>query len=204
MARLPSRLAAAAAVILAAAPLPAQAPAAAAPATSAAAAPIVEIYRREVFSYQRTGRPDPFQPLLSVADLGYRVEDLRLTSIIYSPDPRMSVAVFAVADCARRFRLRTGQSMGGITVSAIYPNRVDLRVEDFGVARIETLTLQRRRVGVDSRDPAAPTATQGQPMIIQQAPPPQRTEPAGPLRRGGRPTTPAPTTPRPKPSTGNR
>lgn len=153
---------------------------------AAAATPAVEAYRREVFTYQRGGRPDPFQPLLSAADLGYRVEDLRLTSIIYSPDPRMSVAVFALADSARRFRLRTGQRLGGITVAAIYPRRVDLRVEDFGVARIESVTLQRPTAAqTPSSGPALDPSSQ--PVIIQQQPA-APASPAGPLRRGGRGT----------------
>ena len=135
----------AAVALLWAAPLAAQAKAANAAPAPAAAGTAVEVYRREVFTYQRSGRPDPFQPLLSAADLGYRVEDLRLTSIIYSPDPRQSVAVFALADSARRFRLRTGQRLGTITVAAIHPRRVDLRVEDFGVARIESVRLDQLR-----------------------------------------------------------
>lgn len=163
---------------------PAAAQARAASATAPATSPI-EVYRREVFAYQRAGRPDPFQPLLSAADLGYRVEDLRLTSIIYSPDPRASVAVFALADSARRFRLRTGQRLGGITVAAIHPRRVDLRVEEFGVARIESVVLQRATQTEEAASRGGNAANPGQPVIIQQAPPQRPAEPAAPLRRGG-------------------
>src|SRR5215218_1067267 len=89
---------------------PAQAPArpvSTAPAPAAGAAlPAADVYRREVFRYQRGGRPDPFQPLLTAAELGFRVEDLRLTAIIYSPGGNRSVAVFATGDSARRYRLR--------------------------------------------------------------------------------------------------
>src|SRR3954464_2211796 len=83
---------------------PAPPPAPAAPA-GRAALPAADLYRREVFRYQRGGRPDPFEPLLSAAELGFRVEDLRLTAIIYSPAGR-SVAVFAAGDSARRYPLR--------------------------------------------------------------------------------------------------
>src|SRR5687767_15582633 len=117
---------------LAAAPAAAQAPApaaarpvaAAAGAPAAATLPAADVYRREVFRYQRGGRPDPFQPLLSAAELGFRVEDLRLTAIIYSPAGR-SVAVFASGDSARRYRLRQGQRLGTMTVLRISPQRVD-------------------------------------------------------------------------------
>lgn len=206
MAGFRSRLVLAALALLPAAPAAAQSQAAAAtPEPSPIAA-----YRREVFTYQRGGRPDPFQPLLSAADLGYRVEDLRLTSIIYSPNPGQSVAVFALADSAnRRFRLRAGQRLGTITVAAIYPRRVDLRLEDFGVARIESVTLQRP--GPQGTGPA-PAATQGGtpnaqgpgvvPFVVRQTAPAQ--PPPGALRRGGarnaqpqNTTTPAQNAPRP-------
>ena len=118
--RLPADLLAVLALAaLAAAPAsaPAQAPAAAPPAAGAAL-PAADVYRREVFRYQRGGRPDPFQPLLTAAELGFRVEDLRLTAIIYSPAGR-SVAVFAAGDSARRYRLRQGQRLGTMTVTRI-------------------------------------------------------------------------------------
>ena len=207
MAGFRSRLALAALALLSAAPLAAQTQAAAAtPAPSPIAA-----YRREVFTYQRAGRPDPFQPLLSAADLGYRIEDLRLTSIIYSPNPQQSVAVFALADSARRFRLRTGQRLGTITVAAIHPRRVDLRVEDFGVARIESITLSRPGPqGNAGETPPAQGQAAGQPrsegqgvvpFVVRQTAPPA--QPAGPLRRGGarnaqpQTTPPAQNAPRP-------
>lgn len=196
MARLPERIAVLALALLWAAPAAAQArPASAtAPATSP-----IEVYRREVFTYQRAGRPDPFQPLLSAADLGYRIEDLRLTSIIYSPDPRASVAVFALADSARRFRLRTGQRLGGITVAAIHPRRVDLRVEEFGVGRIESVVLQRATRNEADAARGGNSPTQGQPVIVQPAPQ-ARPEPRAPLRRGGARNNAPPDASRPAPT----
>src|SRR5215210_3436122 len=130
------------------APAPAQAPArpvsTAAPAPAARAAlPAADVYRREVFRYQRGGRPDPFQPLLTAAELGFRVEDLRLSAIIYSPGGNRSVAVFATGDSARRYRLRQGQRMGTMTVLRILPNRVDVRVDEFGGSRLQSIPLVR-------------------------------------------------------------
>jgi hypothetical protein len=170
---------------------PAAAQPAAPPADSSAVA--VESYRREVFRYQRGGRPDPFQPLLSAADLGYRVEDIRLTSIVYSPDPRQSIAVFALADSSARHRLRTGQRLGSVTVVGIYPRRVDVQVNDFGNVRLQSLTLQRA-VRAPAPGPGAGAATLGpgqpggpQQVIIQAPPPAAPAAPSGPLRRGGQP-----------------
>jgi hypothetical protein len=39
-------------------------------------------YRREVFEYRRSGRPDPFRSLLNGTDLGVRPEDLTLTGVV--------------------------------------------------------------------------------------------------------------------------
>ncbi|HSU13200.1 hypothetical protein [Longimicrobium sp.] len=186
------------AVLALAAPLAAQAPApapAASPlaagapdAASTATLPAGDVYRREVFRYQRGGRPDPFQPLLTAAELGFRVEDLRLTAIIYSPDARRSVAVFAEGDSARRYRLHQGQRLGTMTVTRIWPQRVDVRVDEFGGSRLQTVLLQR-------------TARQQQAVAADQAPAAQQipvtiapaAQPAAPrvLRRGAQASPPA-------------
>jgi hypothetical protein len=159
------------------------APAAAQPAAPAdSAVRPVQTYRREVFRYQRGGRPDPFQPLLSAADMGYRVEDLRLTSIVYSPNPRQSIAVFAMADSSGRFRLRAGQRLGNITIIGIYPRRVDVQVSDFGVARVQSLTLQRV---VRPPAPGPGAGAEGLPQQVVVPQPVAPAPPSGPLRRGG-------------------
>ncbi|HEX2093213.1 MAG TPA: AMIN domain-containing protein [Longimicrobiaceae bacterium] len=75
------------------------------------AAPVV--YRREVFQYPRAGRPDPFRSLLSAEELGYRIEDLQLTGVIYSPNPRLSAAVLTEVVSKKRFRLHVGERVGG-------------------------------------------------------------------------------------------
>ncbi|HET7230398.1 MAG TPA: hypothetical protein VFJ16_10380 [Longimicrobium sp.] len=206
-------LALAAAPLAAQAAAPAAAPpagrvAAAAPAPGAATLPAGDVYRREVFRYLRGGRPDPFTPLLTAAELGFRVEDLRLTSIIYSPDARRSIAVFAEGDSARRYRLHQGQRLGTMTVLRIWPQRVDVRVDEFGGSRLQTVLLQRAQ----RQEPAAPAAAQaGQPQlpvtITQQAP---QQEAARVLRRGttavqngvsaGTPARPAPPAPAAAPS----
>jgi hypothetical protein len=167
---------------------------AAAPASAPAAIEPVEVYRREVFTYQRTGRPDPFQPLTGGAELAIRPEDLQLSGLIYSGNPRESVANFIVPGTDRRIRLRTGERFGALTVLSIYPGHVNVRVDEFGNSRIYSIQLQRRRF--DNGQPRAvaaeqdgdPTAAepraQAQQQPQQDQPPTQ--VPAAPQRRGSR------------------
>ncbi|MDQ3555345.1 MAG: hypothetical protein M3409_01010 [Gemmatimonadota bacterium] len=102
------------------------------------------VYEREAFRYERGGRPDPFRSLLGTEELGVRVEDLTLRGVIYNPEAGLSVAVLWDEAAKRRIRLRTGERVAGITVVGIYPRRVDVRVDEFGVSRRETLYLRTR------------------------------------------------------------
>jgi hypothetical protein len=132
---------------------------AAAPAPAAATLPEGEVYRREVFRYPAAGgRPDPFQPLLRGEEIGVRVQDLKLVGIVYSGDPRASVATFTLPDSAQRVRLRVGQRLGSVTVLSIQPRRVDVREDEMGVSRVYQLELQRapRPGAAGGQAPAAP------------------------------------------------
>jgi hypothetical protein len=165
-----------AAALLPAAPLAAQAAAARPAANPAAEAPATlpeaDVYRREVFQYQAGGRPDPFRPLLSGDDMGVRVQDLRLVGIIASPNPRTSVAVFTLPTDSSRLRLRVGQRLGAVTVTAIHPRRVDLREDALGVSRTYSLELQRT-----PRPPATPGRPAPAPAPAQAAPQPAPARP---------------------------
>lgn len=149
-------------------------PAAAAPGT--AVLPETDVYRREVFRYQAGGRPDPFRPLLAGDDMGVRVQDLRLVGIIYSSNPRASVAVFTLPTDSTRVRLRPGQRLGAVTVVAIRPRSVEVREDALGVSRTYSLELQRTRrpVATEGSAPATPAApVQGAPDRARQAQPGQ-------------------------------
>lgn len=104
-----------------------------------------DVYRREVFTYDRAGRPDPFRSLLGSADLAIRVEDLVLRGIVYNPDPRRSVVVFGERGSERRFRAKLGDRIGGIRIVAIRARSVDVSVEELGVTRRETLQLKAEK-----------------------------------------------------------
>jgi hypothetical protein len=198
----PLLAAAAGALLAAAVPAAAQA----APAGPAAHAPGLPadtglVYRREVFQYQPVGRPDPFRPLLNAADLGVRLEDLRLTAVVYHPNPRLALAVFTRGDTSRAIRVRVGQRIGGLTVLAIYPRRVDVRVDEFGTSRVESVGLKRavfspEAAAAATLSPIAPSAgaapagAAGQQGGQPAAQVPERPQP---LSRGGRkPASPNP------------
>lgn len=99
-------------------------------------------YEREVFDYQRAGRADPFRSLLQGSELGIRVEDLTLTGVVYSSNPRVSVAVLTRRGADRPIRARVGDRVGGLQVVAIGPRSVDVVIEEFGIARRATIQLK--------------------------------------------------------------
>jgi hypothetical protein len=101
------------------------------------------VYRREVFQYSRAGRADPFRSLLGSVDLGVRPEDLALRVIVADEDPRQSVAIFTQSGANQRIRVRTGDRIGGMTVVAIHPRRVDVVIDDFGVPRRESFYVKK-------------------------------------------------------------
>jgi hypothetical protein len=99
-------------------------------------------YRRELFEYRRAGRSDPFRSLLTGTDLGVRAEDLTLRGIVYSTNPRSSVAVLVRRGVDRPIRARVGDRVGGLQVVAIGPRSVELVIEEFGIARRATVELK--------------------------------------------------------------
>jgi hypothetical protein len=107
------------------------------------AAELQVIYRREVFEYSRNGRPDPFRSLIGTMDLGIRPEALSLRVVLADPDQRESVAIFTELGEGRRIRVRTGDRIGGMTVIAIHPRRVDVVIEEFGVPRRESFFVKK-------------------------------------------------------------
>ena len=100
------------------------------------------VYQREVFHYGRGGRPDPFRSLLNSEEFGYRIEDMSLTGVMYNANPSRSVAVLSQNGASRRIRVRVGDRLGGIRIVSIRPRSVDVLIEEFGVARRETLELK--------------------------------------------------------------
>jgi hypothetical protein len=113
------------------------------------------------------------------------VEDLRLTAIIYSPAGNRSVAVFAEGDSARRYRLHQGQRLGTMTVVRILPQRVDVRVDEFGGSRLQTIPLVRsERIQQAAAQASGAPAPQQAQFPVTFTPAPQAPQAPRVLRRG--------------------
>ncbi|OGU14488.1 MAG: hypothetical protein A3K13_00980 [Gemmatimonadetes bacterium RIFCSPLOWO2_12_FULL_68_9] len=99
---------------------------------------------REVFAYRGAGR-DPFQSLLTSADIRPLLEDLRLTGVWYDDRyPARSVAVLRDVSVNKRYEVRADDELGRLRVAAIRPREVVFSIEEFGVTRQVTLALRKQ------------------------------------------------------------
>ncbi len=107
-----------------------------------ATAPATEItLHREVFSYSGGGRRDPYKSLMSSSDVRPLLSDLRLTAVAFDPDGQNSVAILRDSFSKLQYRIRVGQQLGRLRVSAIRQKAVQFTIEEFGFNRQETLPL---------------------------------------------------------------
>jgi hypothetical protein len=128
-------------------------------------------FEREVFSYPRFGRRNPFRPL-SGTDGGPRFEDLELRgTLVVGSNPRQSVAILALRGLAQRrvitqanaagraqaagtalvadtilvpsttMRLHVGETWGRVRIVQILKDRVVVDVTEFGVTERKTLPM---------------------------------------------------------------
>lgn len=110
------------------------------------------VFEREVFDYPTYERRNPFAPLTSTSS-GPRFEQIRLRGIIYSPDPRRSVALLGTGAQAgaqaaaggQTRRIRIGESWGNVRVLEIHRDQIVVEVEEFGLTERRVLQLERRR-----------------------------------------------------------
>ena len=101
---------------------------------------------REVFSYEGGGR-DPFMSLLRSGDIRPLLSDLKLVGIYY--DGRFtarSVAVLRDVTNARIYRVKPGDIIGRLKVTAIRPREIVFTVQEFGFERQESLQLAKQEV----------------------------------------------------------
>jgi hypothetical protein len=96
---------------------------------------------REVFAYDAGGRRDPFVSLFSTSDLRPLFSDLLLVVINYDPQRRNSVAIMRDATTKEQYRVRQGQLIGRMRVSAIEQKRVLFTIDEFGFSRQESLVI---------------------------------------------------------------
>lgn len=115
-----------------------------APARTAASAPAREVViNRESFTYQGDGRRDPYQSLMTSADVRPLLSDLRLTGVGFDPDGRNSVAIMRDLYSKAQYRVRVGQQLGRLKVTAITQRSVQFTIDEFGFSRTESLQLSR-------------------------------------------------------------
>lgn len=105
-----------------------------------AAAPSINI-EREVFSYSGMGRRDPYESLMATGELRPLVSDLHLTAVAFDPVGRNSVAILRDLTTQAQYRVRVGQTLGRLRVSAIRQKAVIFSIDEFGFSRQETLPL---------------------------------------------------------------
>lgn len=101
-------------------------------------------FYRETFSYDASGRRDPFLSLMATGELRPMITDLTLTGIIYDESGRNSVAILVDASAANTtYRKKVGDMIGRLKVAKISENSVTLNIDEFGFARQETLLIDR-------------------------------------------------------------
>lgn len=111
-------------------------------ATETASTAVAEItLEREVFSYRSSGRRDPYKSLMSSSDVRPLLSDLRLTAVAFDPVGKNSVAILRDSFSKVQYRIRVGQQIGRLRVSAIRQKEVQFTIEEFGFSRQETLQL---------------------------------------------------------------
>lgn len=116
---------------------------------------------REIFAYPGFERRNPFKPL-TATEGGPRFELMRLQGIIHSSDPGRSVALITAGAPTRApvpgaqgsrgesARLRVGERWGNVRVVEIFPDRIIVDVEEFGLAERREMRLQTRSQGGSS------------------------------------------------------
>ena len=99
------------------------------------------ILRREVFSYEQTGRRDPFVSLMTVGELRPMISDLTISGILIDPSGRNSVAVLRDVTSKEQYRVKVGQQIGRMRVARITQKSVTFTIEEFGYSRQQELAM---------------------------------------------------------------
>ena len=97
---------------------------------------------RESFTYSADGRRDPFLSLLLTNELRPTLSDLKLSTIIYDPSSRRSIAVLRDQTNNAQYRVTTGSALGRMRVTAIHVLSVVFQIEEFGTSRMDSLVLR--------------------------------------------------------------
>ena len=103
--------------------------------------PPPQLISRESYSYQGTGRRDPFVSLMNNGELRPVFQDLKLVAVAFDPLGRNSVAVLRDVTSKEQYRVKVGQEIGRMHVAAIRVKSVTFGIEEFGYSRQETLSM---------------------------------------------------------------
>lgn len=103
-----------------------------------AAAPTV---MREVYSYDKDARRDPFYSLMTSGELRPSISDLKLMGILYDESGRRPVAIMRDAVTNAQYRVTNGQQLGRMRVAQIRRKMVLFTIEEFGMNRQDSLVL---------------------------------------------------------------
>ena len=99
------------------------------------------VLRREVFSYEQSGRRDPFVSLMTVGELRPMISDLAISGILIDPTGRNSVAVLRDVTSREQYRVKVGQQLGRMRVARISQKAVTFTIEEFGFSRQQELAM---------------------------------------------------------------
>ena len=99
------------------------------------------VLRREVFSYEQSGRRDPFVSLMTVGELRPMISDLAISGILIDPTGRNSVAVLRDVTSKEQYRVKVGQQLGRMRVARITQKSVMFTIEEFGFSRQQELAM---------------------------------------------------------------
>jgi hypothetical protein len=99
------------------------------------------VLRREVFSYEQSGRRDPFVSLMTVGELRPMISDLAISGILIDPTGRNSIAVLRDVSSKEQYRVKVGQQLGRMRVARITQKAVTFTIEEFGYSRQQELAM---------------------------------------------------------------
>lgn len=99
------------------------------------------IFAREVYGYPRDGRRDPFASLIATGDIRPLFDDLRVTSVMYDPSGRTSMAMLKDVSTNEIYKVRVGSVAGRNRITYIRTGVVGVAIDEFGFTRQEELTL---------------------------------------------------------------
>ena len=99
------------------------------------------VLHREVFSYEQSGRRDPFVSLMTVGELRPMISDLAISGILIDPTGRNSIAVLRDVSSKEQYRVKVGQQLGRMRVARISQKAVTFTIEEFGYSRQQELAM---------------------------------------------------------------